>query len=411
MTASNLGRRGLSARQTVGDALLAAVVAAVSVWIHVTGIDAISANEQPDPWSVLLTIAATAPLAVRRTRPLVVMAVSVPGPLLLIAGHYSVGMSPLGVMIAFYTAIAWGSRREARAALTLLVLVVCVAAALDPIDLSTEGTVVQLALYVGGWVIGTGVRERREMDAVRAVEGQREVELSRRQTELERERASRATAEERLRITRELHDVLGHAFSVMVVQAGAAEQLLDADPAAVRTALQEIAATGRSSLADIRQVLGQLRDGEEPARPEPSPSLADVPALVARVEAAGLPTRLRLDADLEDFRAGVELAAYRVIQEALTNSLRHASAGQADVVVSLDGQGRDGDPGAALRIEIRDDGIGAVTGAERSGHGLSGMRERVSAYGGTLRAGPAPDGGYRVSARIPLVAERKANVA
>jgi signal transduction histidine kinase len=286
-----------------------------------------------------------------------------------------------------------------------------VAVALRPIDLSVEGALVQVALYVGGWVIGTGVRERREMEAVRRSEGQRELELAHRQAELERERASRATAEERLRITRELHDVLGHAFSVMVVQAGAAEQLIDADPAAVRAALREIGATGRSSLADIRRVLGQLRDGEGHPGLEPSPSLADLPALVARVEAAGLPTRLRLEADPNSSQAGVEVAAYRVIQEALTNCLKHASAAHAYVVVGLVDQGSDNGASAALQIDVWDDGVGAVAGAEQDGHGLSGMRERVSVYGGTLSAGPASDGGYRVSARIPLVAEHKAGVA
>ena len=415
MTASHPGRPALSARQGVGDVVLAAVLTAAAVWIHATGVDAIPVNSRPDLWSGALTVAAVAPLAVRRVRPLAVLALCLPGPLLLIAGHYSVGASPLGVVVAFYTAVAWGSRREARVAVPVLLLGVSIAVALRPIDLSVEGALVQLGLYVGGWVIGTGVRERRELDAARTCEDQRELELARRQAELERERASRATAEERLRITRELHDVLGHAFSVMVVQAGAAEQLLDADPAAVRAALREIGTAGRSSLADIRRVLGQLRDGEEHVRLEPSPSLADLPALVARVEAAGLPIRLRLDADLNSSCAGVELAAYRVIQEALTNCLKHASAGSADVSVGLDGQG-DGHgsgAGAALRIEVRDDGVGPVagTGTGTTGHGLFGMRERVSAYGGTLSAGPGSDGGYHVSARIPLVAERKADVA
>jgi signal transduction histidine kinase len=222
VTASDDGRPAPPARRALADAVLAAVVAAVAVAIHITGVDAIPANSQPDSWSVLLTVLAVAPLAVRRIRPLAVMAACMPGPLLLIAGQYSVGASPLGVVIAFYSAIAWGSRREARAAVPLLIAGLCVAVALRPIDLSVEGALVQVALYVGGWVIGTGVRERREMEAVRRSEGQRELELAHRQAELERERASRATAEERLRITRELHDVLGHAFSVMVVHAGAA---------------------------------------------------------------------------------------------------------------------------------------------------------------------------------------------
>jgi signal transduction histidine kinase len=139
--------------------------------------------------------------------------------------------------------------------------------------------------------------------------------------------------------------------------------------------------------------------------------LSDLSALVARVEAAGLPTRLRLEADTNSSQAGVEVAAYRVIQEALTNCLKHASAAHAYVVVGLIDQGSDNGESAALQIDVWDDGVGAVAGAEEDGHGLSGMRERVSVYGGTLSAGPASDGGYRVSARIPLVAEHKAGVA
>ncbi len=391
---------------------MAAVVVTVAVSILVTGLDAIPANRDPDALGVLLTVAAVAPLALRRVRPLAVLVACVPGPLLLIAFHYSVGASTLGVVIAFYTCTAWGSRREAKAAVAVLAMGIALAAALGPIDLSVEGALAQGALLIGGWVIGWGVRERRELLAVRETEALHEVEAARRQAEWERERASRATAEERLRITRELHDVLGHAVSVMVVQAGAAEQLLDSDPAAARVALQEIAGTGRSSLADIRRVLGRLREGEEAPSPlEPSPGLGALPALVARVEAAGLPIRLQLDTDAstglrEGSLPGVELAGYRVIQEALTNCLKHASASSVAVTVAADEHW--------LSIQVRDDGAGVssqsgkplpggtATPTVDGGLGLSGMRERVSVYGGDLRAGPARGGGYLVTARIPL---------
>ncbi len=417
------GRARLSARQTAGDAVLAVVVVVVAVAIQVIGLDSIPANRDPDALGVLFTVAAVAPLAVRRMWPLAVLVGCLPGLLLLIALRYSVGAAPLGVVIAFYSCIAWGSRREARAAVPVLGVGVGLAAALGPIDLSVEGALVQAALYIGGAVIGWGVRGRRELLAVRETEALHEVQAARRQAELERERASRATAEERLRITRELHDVLGHAVSVMVVQAGAAQQLLDHDPDAARVALREIAGTGRSSLADIRRVLGQLREGEETkARLEPSPGLAAIPALVARVEAAGLPIRLHLDAGASRGLAGgslpgVELAGYRVVQEALTNCLKHASASVVEVTITADDD--------RLSIEVRDDGAGAnaATGPTGSakptapvgdgglGLGLSGMRERVSVYGGDLQAGPAQGGGYLVVARIPLAADRTAGAA
>lgn len=400
MTTSDETRPQLSRRQLTGDVVLALIVVAVTVWIQVAEVDSVPANTGPDAWSVLLAIASVLPLAVRRLRPLAVLIACVPAPLLLIAGHYSVGAAPLGVIIAFYTAIAWGSRDEARAAVLVQLLVVAAVALLRPIDLSLEGALVQLALSLGGWLMGTGVRERRELLAVREAETRREVQIARQQAELERERASRATAEERLRITRELHDVLGHALSVMVVQAGAAELLLDADPVAARSAMREIAATGRTSLADIRRVLGRLRDGEGgDRRIETSPALSDVPALAARVEAAGLPVRLHLDA-LSTPLPGVELAAYRVIQEALTNCLKHASASRAEVTVAVDDDW--------LRIEVRDDGTGRVdtngtdgNAGTGQGQGLIGMRERVTVYGGALRAGPE-SGGYQVTARLPL---------
>ncbi|WP_139142594.1 sensor histidine kinase [Humibacillus sp. DSM 29435] len=410
-------RPRLFSRPTAGDVVLATAVVAVAVAFQVTGLDAIPANRSPDALGVLLTVAAVAPLALRRVWPLAVLLACLLGLLLLITFRYSVGATSLGVVVAFYTCTAWGSRRAAKASVAVLAVGIVSAAALGPIDLSLEGALVQVALLVGGWVIGWGVRERRELHAVRATEARYEVEAARRQAEMERERASRATAEERLRITRELHDVLGHAVSVMVVQSGAAEQMLDHDPAAARVALQQIASTGRSSLADIRRVLGRLREDEEtPARIEPSPGLDDLPALVARVEAAGLPIRLHLaigasSALSTGSHPGVELAAYRVVQEALTNCLKHASASSVEVTVAADTDW--------LSIRVRDDGVGASLQTRRlgpdgsvvpadwaaaSGLGLSGMRERVSVYGGDLQAGPSNDGGYLVTARIPLAA-------
>jgi signal transduction histidine kinase len=206
----------------------------------------------------------------------------------------------------------------------------------------------------------------------------------------------RAAAEERLRITRELHDVLGHALSVVVVQAGAAEQLLDTDRGAARQALADIARTGRSSLTEIREVLGRLREDEPSGPPPAPPSLGDLPALVARVEAAGLPVRLRLDPELDALVPGVGLAAYRVVQEALTNCLKHATASTAWVTVT-----REGDD---VLVEVRDDGAGPTSVME--GNGLAGMRERVAAYGGEVVAGPADGHGFLVHARIPAMTAR-----
>jgi len=243
------------------------------------------------------------------------------------------------------------------------------------------------------------------------------VTLERERADLATDRAHLAAARERLRMGRELHDVLGHAFSVMVVQAGAAERLLDTDPARARTALQQVSATGRSSLADLRTMVTVLRSEDDadrsPADPPelgPSPRLADVPALVDRVRGAGLDVDLDLDlgsAPEAASRSGVELAAYRIVQESLTNCLKHAHATTAWVRIRCRAE--------QLELEVRDDGTGqpepqpeSEPQTERTpenaaaGHGLAGMRERVAIYGGALDAGPSPAGGYRVRASLPV---------
>jgi signal transduction histidine kinase len=380
--------------QRVRDLVLALGCAAVAVAIHVTGIDAVPANRAPDALSVLLTLAALVPLAWRRRAPLIVLATCFPGFLGLIAGKYSVGAAPIGVVIAFYTVAAWDTRRNARIGLAVAGVGYGVALALRPIDLSVEGTVFQLALLVGGWVLGTGARERRELHAAQVAESERQVAL-------ERERAAHAATEERLRISRELHDILGHAFSVMVVQAGVAEHLIDSSPADARQAVAEIRRTGRTSLAEMRRLLHVLRegDGAGPLPRDPAAGLADLPALVARVETAGLPVDLRVTGTPGELSPGLELAAYRLIQEALTNTIKHAGASKARVLLTHAGGG--------VRIEVSDDGRAATAegGEAYQGHGLAGMRERVAMYGGELTAGRTP-AGYVVTAT--LMTERAA---
>jgi signal transduction histidine kinase len=370
------------------DLLIALSCAALAVWIHVTGVDAVPANRAPDAVSVVLTLAAILPLAWRRRAPLIVLAACFPGFLGLIAGRYSVGAAPVGLLIAFYTVAAWDTRRHARLGLAVAGLGYAAGLALRPIDLSAEGAVVQAALLLSGWVVGTGVRERRESHAVQVAESARQVAL-------ERERAAHAATEERLRISRELHDILGHAFSVMVVQAGVAEHLIDTSPADARRAVAEIRRTGRTSLAEMRGLLHVLREGDggEPLPRDPAATLADVPALIARVEAAGLPVDLRVTGTPGPLSPGLELAAYRLVQEALTNTLKHAGASRATVRLT---HGPD-----VLEIEVGDDGraAGPDGGTAYEGHGLAGMRERVAMYGGELTAGRTPDG-YLVTATL-----------
>jgi signal transduction histidine kinase len=393
----------LTRRQVAGDLLLVGVCLAVAVAIQVTGTDAIAANLRPDLWSVLLTIAAIAPLAFRRRAPLLVLIACFPGFIGLVALQYSVGAAPLGIIIGFYTAVAWDSRRNAHRALGVLVIGLVIVTVLGPIDLSVEGAVVQIALFVGGWVIGNGTRERREHQVSRVVAAELKAEIATERAAMERERATHAAAEERLRIVRDLHDILGHSFSVMVVQAGVAERLLDTAPEQARQAVTEIAETGRESLAEMRRLLGVLRTDETKPPREPTPALADLPALVARIRAAGLDVHLDTHHLPIGLSPGIELAAYRIVQESLTNCLKHAAASSARVRVDVtDDQ---------LVVEVTDDGHGPEgnEGPDSTGHGLNGMQERVAFYGGRLTAGPVAPGGYRVHAEVPMAAGQPAD--
>ena len=202
---------------------------------------------------------------------------------------------------------------------------------------------------------------------------------------------------ERVRITRELHDVLGHAMSMMVVQAGAAGRMLDiGDTTRARGAVAEIEHAGRESMAEMRRLLGILRDGDQQVESprDPSPTLADVDALVGRVGEAGLPATLTVTGERGRVAAGVDLAAYRIVQEALTNCLRHAGATRARVDVAYDA--------ATVTVEVTDDGHGLGVGPHTSrGHGLVGMRERVAMYDGDLSLGDLAEGGFQVRAVLP----------
>jgi signal transduction histidine kinase len=225
-------------------------------------------------------------------------------------------------------------------------------------------------------------------------------ELRAKARSLERDReeqARQAVADERRRISRELHDVVAHSVSVMVVQAGGARRIARSDPERAREALSSVQMTGREALGEMRRMLGML--GEEASRPAlaPQPSLASLEALCERARAAGLPVDLRVSGERGALPPGVDLAAYRVIQEALTNTLQHAGPAEAHVRVRYG-------PGD-LELEITDDGRGAEAPPPEpatAGQGLVGMHERLALYDGELQVGPRPGGGYAVRARFPL---------
>ncbi len=246
--------------------------------------------------------------------------------------------------------------------------------------------VVATIIFTIVWAIGFGVgRKSVEADEAR----QRAV-----RAEHEREEgALAAVVEERARIARELHDVVGHSVSVMTVQASGVRRLLRPEQEREREALLIVERTGREALAEMRRMVGVLRRPEEAPALAPQPSLEHLDRLVDQAREAGLPVELRVEGDAVDLPAGVDLTAYRLVQEGLTNALKHARATRAEVLVSYgDGQ---------IEVIVSDDGKGVGNG-DGGGHGLVGMRERVSVYGGELDAGPQQGGGYRLWAKLPL---------
>ena len=251
-------------------------------------------------------------------------------------------------------------------------------------------------MLAGLWVLGRWVRHRRaEATGLRA-----RTEVAERAAEdrarAAEERARAAVADERARIARELHDLVAHSMGVIVLQAQGAQRSLDADPGRARTALESIESAGRSGLAELRRLLGLLTWPTEAPMDEPQPSLDRLDELVAGVREAGARAHLTVTGEVRQLPAGVELTAYRVAQEALTNVLRHAPGAAARVSADY---GRD-----RITVTVTDDGPGRTAATEGSGRGLVGMRERVALYGGELEAGPAPAGGFRVVARLSIEA-------
>jgi signal transduction histidine kinase len=330
-------------------------------------------------------LAATLPLAWRRRFPFAVLCV--------VVGALSAqalltvpvdGMSGLvALVVAVYSVAAHAERTRALAGLALALVAVVVVIGDDPADIPFE------AFVIGApWLAGYGLRAAR----LRA----RELEALTAELASEREeRARLAVAAERTRIARELHDVVAHSVSTMVVQAEAGDELLVEHPQRAGEAFVAIQTTGREALTEMRRLVGLLRQGDRELALVPQPSMVRLEDLIARVREAGLAVELEVEGPTRPLPPGLDLSAYRIVQEALTNALRHAGGAHAWVTLRY----RDD----ALELGIVDDGHSGGNG-ESAGHGLAGMRERVKLYGGQLEAGRRPDGGYAVHARLPLSA-------
>jgi signal transduction histidine kinase len=333
----------------------------------------------------------TVPLAWRRRAPAEV--------LLLVTGAFAVSTvllqrpdePPAGVFLALILAFySVGANCEERRGLLVGGGALGVIAAVDLARgaFQAHGGARSGAWLVFGiaWLAGREVRRRRrELAGLRDRAGQLERERE--------EKARTAVAEERGRIARELHDVVAHSVSVMVVQAQAGPRLLD-EPQRARGAFRSIEASGREALVELRRLLGILRTADEQLAIGPQPGLGSLPSLVEQIRNAGLPVELHVEGEQVPLPPGVDLSAYRIVQEALTNTLKHAGRAQADIVLRY--------RTAALELEVLDTGVGAAASGNGTGHGLIGMRERVGLYGGVFEAGPRAQGGYAVRARLPL---------
>jgi signal transduction histidine kinase len=277
-------------------------------------------------------------------------------------------------------------RRRALAGIAIADAIALVAVRNDP-EHPTEDFIFIPLIFAIVWLAGMALGRTLQQAAAAH-------DRARRAEEEREEEALRAVAEERQRIARELHDVVAHSVSVMTVQAGGVRRLLREDQRRERDALATIEATGRQALADMRRMLGVLRDAnEQPALLTPQPGMGALGGLIQQAREAGLPVEYRVTGEPAPLPPGVDLSAYRIVQEALTNALKHAGPARARVTVRYQADG--------VEVEVADDGAGSTNGAG-SGHGLVGMHERVAVYGGELESGPQPGGGFTVRARLPL---------
>jgi signal transduction histidine kinase len=371
--------RMLRGHPFASDVLLAFVLAALVLSdIFTSGGYLTGSNGVYVPVAVLMTV----PLGWRRSSPLVVV--------VLVMGAFaaqSLVLDPtptpdvelIPSLIAVYSVAVHGERWVPFVGGGLSVLA-------GLIWLGVDDFLLPIVMFGGAWFAGRLVQKRQ-------LYGQAFAERAR---VLERERdanARVAAAEERVRIAREMHDVVGHSVSVMVVQAGAERLALGEERPPTREALLAIERTGREALAEMSRLLGILRKEGEGLALAPRPSLARVDALVQTVRDAGVPVELRVEGEQTALPPGVDVSAYRILQEALTNVVKHAGPARASVVVRY---GR-----RVVEVEVTDDGRRSLNG-NATGYGLAGMRERVELHGGTLEAGSGSEGGFTVKARLPL---------
>jgi signal transduction histidine kinase len=371
------------------DRLAALALAAAMV------VEALTSSHRHGPVSldVLATLAMALPLALRRRFPVGVLVVAMAAAVLSEAALTPVSgrVLPIVAVVAY----SWSAGRFAPTGRALAGLAAALAGltAIAVIEGASVDNILFPIVFFGWlpWIAGRMLRHRTALAR----------ELAERTARLERDRAEAAwhgIQEERRRLARELHDVVAHSLSVMIIQAGAGRRLAERDPGAAAACAELIERMGRESLAELRRLLGVMRDQREPAAAlAPQPSFAHVDELLHEAREAGLSLDVRTTGVPVTLPAGVDLAAYRIVQEALINILKHVGPSRAHLIVRYLPD--------TLELEVRDDGPGPSAPAPADGHGLIGMRERTALCGGELYAGRGPAGGWLVHARLPLARE------
>jgi signal transduction histidine kinase len=351
-------------------------------------------------FGVAVALVSAASVALRRLAPLPLLAVALVACTLSYAGGFQ--RDPyVSVGLVMYVVATTKPRYVSIGALIAVAATVVLTFGVAPVTyviqkpghgrtehlISLAQAVTPLAVVCAAWALGFAVRRQRAYIAAVRAQAQDQVQV-------QRELAWRAVTEERLRIARELHDVVAHGMSVITVQAGVGRHVIDEQPEQARCALAVIESTGRESLREMRRLLGILREDGRDTERAPAPSIADLDELIGRIRQAGTTVDLDIKGRPRALPGVVELSAYRIVQEALTNVVKHARTDRCRISLAYAPD--------TLGIEVTDDGVGAQPPARGFGHGLIGMRERTALHGGRFEAGPLPLRGYRVAASLPL---------
>ncbi|MET8153146.1 sensor histidine kinase [Actinoplanes sp. NPDC049668] len=361
-------------RRYLPDALLACALAGIGL----IGTAPAGRNQGIDSvpgWAYVLVVAAALAMVARRSAPVAALTVCAAAVGVYLLGGQPFGPILLSLLVAVYSVGAHRPLRQAAAAAALAFAAVIVGGLIGG-GLSLDSVAPPLAWVAGPLAVGVTVRVGREQ-----------------RVQNRRDEARRLADAERLRVAQEVHDVVGHGLAAINMQAEIALHLLAKQPGQAEAALTAISRTSRESLDELRAALGAVRRGDDLDDRSPAPGLARLPELVDRTRSVGVPVTVELAGRLESLPAAVDLAAYRIVQESLTNVLRHAGTASASVSVARTDED--------VTVSISDTGRGGPA-AVTPGHGLAGMRERVAALGGSLTAGPRPEGGFAVLATLPV---------